>query len=488
MRASHWFGWLLIASLIIGCANPQPPAPQDPYAVYRPALLEAYQEDLDGLPTLPQYKLSLQVDFDARTLRGEGSVLVPNPHAIPLSELYFRLYPNLPQYQGFLRIDTVSVAGKLASFDYVPDETSLHLLLDEPLPPEQTIEVQYTWQVKAPSIPSGYILFGERLGVIDLPLAYPILAAPAPDGTWRLDQGVALGDTLTAESSLYEAWVTVPPTLTLVSSAVVSSTRTYTNTPHVTYALVSGPAREFTLLLSPDHRVAERTVDGVQVCSYFLPGDEGAGNAALTYAAAALQVYSRHFAPYPFRKMDVAAAMLLNRGMEYPTLNMLGTDLYRRDRASLEFLTVHEVAHQWWYSQVGNDQVNEPWLDEGLAEYSTYFYYEDVYGQPVAERLLQNRWVIPVNYARGQGLDAPLGLPAFEYSSHNYETIVYGKGALFFDALRQRLGDARFHQALRAYLEQYKYRIATGADLQRVIEETSGESVDDLFTTWVRGG
>ena len=36
---------------------------------------------------------------------------------------------------------------------------------------------------------------------------------------------------------------------------------------------------------------------------------------------------------------------------------------------------VHEVAHQWWYNQVGSDQIMNPWLDEGLAEFSMYDYF-----------------------------------------------------------------------------------------------------------------
>ena len=29
----------------------------------------------------------------------------------------------------------------------------------------------------------------------------------------------------------------------------------------------------------------------------------------------------------------------------------------------------HEVAHQWFYSVIGNDPYNEPWLDEAFAEF-----------------------------------------------------------------------------------------------------------------------
>ncbi|MCG4735065.1 M1 family peptidase, partial [Casaltella massiliensis] len=43
---------------------------------------------------------------------------------------------------------------------------------------------------------------------------------------------------------------------------------------------------------------------------------------------------------------------------------------------------------QWWYSVVGNDEVNEPWLDEALTEYSTVLYFEKKYGKETATRLM----------------------------------------------------------------------------------------------------
>lgn len=480
--------FLAIALLVGACSLAWSPRRPDLLAPYRAAMLPMYVSDLD-LPQVrsaPRYALNERLDPARKLLQGTALITVTNRSRSPWLTVVLRLFPNLEHYGGAMTVDSIIAQDVQLSYTYLADETAVLADLMRPVAPGEALSLLVAYRVTYPSWNNdAYLLFGERKGIISLPLAYPVLAIPRPDGTWSLDRGIPLGDTLTAESSLYRVQVTVPPTLTLISSAVVSTTQTYTDAPEVTYTLVSGPVREFTLLLGPDYRVAERTVRGVRVRSYYLPGDESAGQAVLTYAAAALQIYSRHFGPYPFRKMDVAAGVLLNRGMEYSTLNMLGLHLYRYGRADLEFLTAHEVAHQWWYTLVGNDQVNEPWLDEGLTEYSTYFYYEDIYGRRVAEELRRTRWLVPVEYARNQSLDAPLGLTSHQYSKENYETIVYAKGALFFHALRQRLGDGLFHQALRAYAQEYRYRIATAEDLRRVITDTTGQSVDDLFATWV---
>ena len=65
---------------------------------------------------------------------------------------------------------------------------------------------------------------------------------------------------------------------------------------------------------------------------------------------------------------------------------MIDGSLYDGDQDDwLELVTVHEVAHQWWYGLVGNDEVHDSWLDEGLTEYSTILYYGQRYGREEEE-------------------------------------------------------------------------------------------------------
>ena len=41
-----------------------------------------------------------------------------------------------------------------------------------------------------------------------------------------------------------------------------------------------------------------------------------------------------------------------------------------------EFVVAHEVAHQWWNVVVGNDSINNAWVDEALTNYYALIYYE----------------------------------------------------------------------------------------------------------------
>jgi aminopeptidase N len=238
--------------------------------------------------------------------------------------------------------------------------------------------------------------------------------------------------------------------------------------------------------MSPLFKSTYTETYGTRVTSFWLPGNEGAGRAALIYTVAALRIYSDNFGPYPFRDLRVAPAPIGFRGMEYPQVVMLGPELYNRFRENLEVLIAHEVAHQWWYQMVHNDPVNEPWLDESLAEYSMKIYMEKLRGRRDANQLVFKRWQVPLNGLIEQGKDTLVNgrVSSFDDGSQ-YETIVYGKGALFYEALRKQLGDRRFFRFLHNYLEKHRWGIVDSATWQADLAALQDPAVDALYQQWV---
>ena len=82
-------------------------------------------------------------------------------------------------------------------------------------------------------------------------------------------------------------------------------------------------------------------------------------------------------------------------------------------------------------------------------------------------------------------LKKPIGLPAAAYTAAEYSGIVYGRGPLFFLALRDRLGETRMADLLRRYHDTYAWRIAAPADFRRLAEQVAGEDLGELFSAWV---
>lgn len=478
-------GLTLVAAILGGCSLLEPPRPPDLLADYRPGLQPAIDVAPGLLAAMPRYSITVLIDPAADAYTGTLEVVVPVTGTAPLSDLYFRLYPNLPQFGGGLEIRGARVNEIVVNYGYDAEGTAVHLTLLKPLPVGQEARVWMgfigkTQQRKADT----YTIFGANEGVLSLTNFYPILAGRRGDA-WALDVASPLGDVGFHDAALYRIDATMP-----VNQIVAATGFTTTETVEdgwVTRRYFHGPAREFTFMMSPRFITLEADGYGTLVRSYFLPEQVETGRLALHYAVAALQVYSDQFGAYPYRHMDVVEAPLTFRGMEFPSMSLIGSQVYSKYRQDLENLVVHEVAHQWWYNQIGSDQTHNPWLDEGLAEWSMYAYYLARYGTLAAERLLAERWQAPVRYAIQSGTDRPIGLPVKSYGREDYERTVYAKGALFFATLREEIGEEAFSRLLRTYLERFRWRIATPVHFMALANEVSGQDLSGMFSRWLEG-
>jgi aminopeptidase N len=150
----------------------------------------------------------------------------------------------------------------------------------------------------------------------------------------------------------------------------------------------------------------------------------------------------------------------------------------------IESVSAHETAHQWFYNLVGNDQLNEPWLDEATAQYATWLYYIDRYGEQNAQGFynsLEGRW------GRTEFADIPIGLPANAYTGPEYSAIVYGRGPIFLNELAELMGQETFDQFLRDFTDTYRWQIAYGEDFMELAEKHCNCDLSDLFAEEVFG-
>jgi aminopeptidase N len=191
--------------------------------------------------------------------------------------------------------------------------------------------------------------------------------------------------------------------------------------------------------------------------------------------------------PYPFKELDLVESPTSAGGIEYPGLITVSTALYA-DPGQLnffEFTTAHETAHQWFYSTVGNDQINHPWLDEALVQYMTLVYFEDRYGKDVARGIQENFFDKQYAAAKDRYGDRKIGLPIAAYDQEAYGAFIYSKGPKFFQAVRDQIGDEAFFRSLQTYYERFKHRNAAPRDLMTVLNEVSGMDLAPLFEQWV---
>ena len=448
------------------------------------ALLPWAQGDLAGLDNLSHYSIELSVDVESLLIEGREWVLYTNGEDVALDEVVFRLFPQTPGYGGQMSVDEVLVGGQPATTCTEFMGSALYVMLPQPLHPGQSVTFELAFRIAVPKgTEVGYGQFSYADGILTLPNAYPLISV-YDDECWNVELAPSYGDAVYSDVALYRVQVRTTSEQVVVTSGSTAS-RIECADGTATTTSVSGPMRDLALVMSADFVTSTATVNGTLVSSYYLPQDAEGGQRALAYATDALKVFNHRFGPYPYAEFDVVETPTTAGGIEYPGLVVIAQRLYDEDGGFFEFATVHETAHQWWYGLVGSDQVDEPWLDEALVQYSTLLYYEEVRGPDVAGEVRKSAFEQPYEKLLEEDRDAPVAQPVRAFSREDYGPVVYGKGPLFFQALRDEVGDEAFFAILRAYLEAYRYKIASPEGFLALAEEVSGQELDRLYEKWI---
>jgi aminopeptidase N len=457
-----------------------PDAPLDLQA-QAAALLPEFAGDLARAGEWNRYTISATIDPQARTIAGRERLEYTNRDSAALDRLYFHLYPNLRDFGGSIDVDALTVDGQPREVIYERQRYLLRVDLPQPLTPGAATTVAFDFRTTAPQDASAelYGAFNRENGVLALASSYPI-AAIVRGGAWDNGLPDARGDFVNSETALYEVMLTAPADWSLATTGVVIDGRL--DGGQQTVRIVSGPQRDFVISATQlQHSSAD--VDGTRINSYYRAEHERNGRLALQAAIDAMRIFNTRYGRYPLAELDVIEVAAHNfLGVEYPGLIMIEQGLYE-DGNGLTVTVAHEVAHQWWYSIVGNSALTEAWLDEALASYSQIVYQEGVNGPDAAERELDSfrqRYRTAVEAGR----DAPVQQPTIAFRG-NYVSIVYGKAVLFFQAMREQIGEEAFDRFLHAHYAQHRYGYIGGADLLADAEGACGCQLDQLYESWI---
>ncbi len=447
---------------------------------YRLGLIPSEQSALDTLPQLPIYHLDLQINDELNIVNGRQQLYYTNLEDTPLDELYFHLFPNL--LGGEIDITAVTINDQPATPSYGgANRSEMRLPLPTPLPIGESAVIHIDFTTHVP-LESGrnYGVFALVDDILALAHFYPQLAVYDDEG-WNIDTPTEGGDVTYADTSFYLVRITAPANLPIATAGIIHQQEVSNITQQTTYA--AGPIRDFYLAASYRYEIISHTSGDLTINSYVPAEFAASSQEALGYAISAIEIFNQRFTPYPYTELDMVTTPTLALGVEYPTIIANRLDMYAGGQSIfLESTTAHEIAHQWFYALVGNDQLDEPWLDESLTQYATYLYYLDQYGTEGGQgfyQSLQDRWEHTSN------TDIPIGLPVASYKGNEYGAIVYGRGPIFVDELAKTMGQSNFDTFIRDYVETYKWGVASTENLKSMAESHCTCDLTALFEAWV---
>lgn len=451
-----------------------------------------------GQVQLSSYDIVCEYDENSYTLTCEQNVNYVNNSNNTLNEICFFLYPNsfkeiavsnayydraYPNGDSFgdIEIESVKIGDKDAEFN-IENEAILNVTLFNELFPNENIEINLSYVVTLANV-CHRLGYGDN--AVNFGNFYPILCVY--DDGFVKNSFASNGDPFYSDIANYNVQITFPSNYTLATSGeVLRSTNENSKT---TTEIKGEKLRDFCFVLSTKFVVISKTINDVNV-NYYYYDDENAEE-YLTLACEVIEEFSSSFGDYPYKNVNVVKTNFCFGGMEYPNLVYISDEI--ADAETYRYVIVHELAHQWWYSLVGNNEYEEAWLDESLTEYSTALFFERHdyglnYDDIIAGADSTYKLFVDV-YSNVLGdVDESMNRNLGEFETEpEYVNCVYTKGVLMYDSLRKTLGDSKFFKCLKDYFENFRYKNASGADLINSFSSSSHRNLEGYFSSWLNG-
>ncbi len=444
---------------------------------YSSYILPQYRDSLlKEMPYGNQYRIAIDIDRDSSTADSQLNISYFNKSGKDLSEIQFRLLMNNNTHTP-MTIDSVQTGEIPVEFRISEDNTSLIIPLKRKLNPGKTALIQIQYGIDFSKASNYYFNFAriDKRG-FSIPHFYPI-AAVIHDGLWENDPIAYGGDLLSADSSWFMVEIISDDNVVIVTSGKEISREIRKGKQKKVY--VAGPVRDF-YICGDVSFIPQVTLSGeTDVISYSRNKDSSSSAKAAGISSSALALFNSTFGAYPYSELKIAAMPMSAQGVEFPGLFAIREELYEDHEGSVfEPTIVHEAAHQWFYAMMGNNQLKEPWLDEGLAQYALWLYYRENYGASAALNLFNSfteRW------GRIDRAEIPINKEVSFYKGKEYSAIIYGRAPLFLIELRNTIGVERFHSFLRHLIRQYSHRQINTEDFRTELIHFAGSSADPLF-------
>jgi len=426
----------------------------------------------------------IEVNFSEEGLKCSQKTTVVNNYKEGLEELVFMLCPNaysehtankayitkLSEYGG-LTVSSVSVDGVNVEVTYDEDKYYMTVPVSSmPLKERRVIDIKY--EVKFPACNLRLGKSGDYYNVSNF---YPQIATYSDEG-FRKDRFYYIGDPIVSERANFSVTVKAPEEMVVacpgeVTESVADGVKTLVATEK--------NMRDFAFTASKNYTVKTCEKNGVTV-KYYSVGErdysETAGNVISTF--------SENFGEYPYKNYVVAETDFSAEGMEFSGMSFISDEAQ-----DFENTVIHETVHQWFYNIVGSDNVNSPYLDEGLTTFMTEYYYSLAGQEEKFSAGMNKIREAYLSYERLQKMRGEKAVLAvnksiYDYSEYSYSMLVYYKTAMMFDHLRETAGKSKFDKAIKNYVSANYFKWGNINSLTECLQKSMNCDVEGLINGW----
>ena len=445
------------------------------------------------------YTIVCSYDDTAHVLSAVQTVQLTNRSENSFTAVKFHIYPNqyredaansvvpssynliaYPNGQSFgdISFESVKVEGTGVPFSIEGEDMDILSVPTSEWFPNQKLNVEMTYTVQLANIKHR---LGWTENSVNLGNFFPVVCHLDNDN-YSCTPYYNIGDPFVSDCANFDVTLKINEKYLVASTGNLTEANAERGT--VTYHYTAEAVRDFAFVASNKFTKISQTV-GETTINYFYYDDTDAEK-SLNTAVGAYQYYTENIGDYPYNQLSVCETDFCYGGMEYPCLVMITSGT-----ASYQEAIAHEVAHQWFYGVVGNDQIANAWMDEGLAEYLTYLYMDSAGVTKLSRYVLQNlqTYTTYVDVLTNYYNTADTTFRSLaEYKNDNeYVVMTYLKGSLMFNTVHETMGATKFFKALSNYYDEAMFTVAPASQLIDNFRAVGGTEIGTIFEKFAAG-
>jgi aminopeptidase N len=426
------------------------------------------QEQLDRLSQIDVLHYTFDLTLSDQTNTIDGRALVRLRLLQPMDQVALDLQSR--QNDAGMEVQSIQLDGE--ELEYSHQDQSLRIFLPKGLTAGTNLDLQIAYQ----GVPQDGLIIGEnRFG------SRTFFGDNWPN---RARHWLPTVDH-PSDKATVEWIVTAPGVYQVVANGRQTEettlpdgrrlTRFATEVPLPTKVMVIGVA-PFAVQYAGD-------ANGIPVTSWVFPDNREEGFYDYQPAVSILEWFMEEVGPYPYLKLANVQSKTRYGGMENAG-NIFYFENSVTGKRERNALIAHEIAHQWFGNSATEGSWYHVWLSEGFATYFTHLWVEATEGREVLDERLQADRLQVLRYGRRRS--APIIDPSVRDFNQLLNPNSYQKGGWVLHMLRRKIGDQAFWQGIRTYYRRYQLRNALTEDLRAVMEEVSGQDLQQFFDQWLR--
>ena len=451
------------------------------------------------------YDMNVTLDTKSNTVSGYEDITVKNNSGASLDRICLRYFAESVESKSEIVSVKDADTQKEYSVSVESDASCVYVTMqDEKFEDGAVKKLRVEFSTVIPKKDDRFGYHEEEFGKMYLLTFWAPQLAMYENGEWNKSPYIADGESTYNAMSNYTVHLTAPEDYVIAASG--------TQTKNGTETVISAPnVREMAIVACNYVTVQTETVDDITVNMYRPSYEEYNTLYDIIFANAkeALSFYSSTVGEYIYDELDVVPAFIAASGMEMPGLviealpvdeNGKKCEVGEYTYISAAHTVAHEIAHQWFYCAIGNDQYNEPWLDEAFADYyASYAYWntsnealEMTFKAAAALNTEESYDSLVSSYKteyqqKGDLFDGIhyINLPCNLYDAAGYSSYVYSLGAAFLRDLRSKMGDS-FDEMMKNWYAENKNGIVHGSDfINEVLKYSSTDEVKTVINTYL---